>query len=73
MEGKQGYEGLWAIAQTAILVQPTSAEHVIGWLNSHLKDAPCATHATIQGAVMKVVRRENGKFDLELAASSGRA
>jgi hypothetical protein len=65
MEGKPGYENLWAIATSAIIVEPTTAIDVIQWLNakSHLGDARCATAATVAGKQLRVVKR-NGRYDL---------
>jgi hypothetical protein len=60
MEGKRGYERAWQVASTAKGLRPAKEREVIGWLNSHKKDAVFAEEAHIDGRTLKVVKTPSG-------------
>jgi len=47
-----------ALAQTAVLVRPSSAQEVEVWLNdpSHVPDAPCAQHGELNAQPIRIGR-----------------
>ena len=69
MEGDANYVVEWADAQTAVIVRPTSAKELVSWLNDPVKskDALCAGRCTVEGKSMIVVKRADGRYDLEPA------
>jgi len=64
MEGDADYEDAWVIAASAKLVRPATQEKVLGWLNSHEKDARFAESCQIASRKLRVVETEGG-FNLE--------
>jgi hypothetical protein len=60
MEGASGYESHWQIASSSIGVRPATRNEVIGWLNSHVKDAQFAESCRLGSKSLQVVRASNG-------------
>ena len=57
-EHRSNEQEVWADAQTATLVRPSSLQDVEDWLNhpSHVKDAPCAQHGELNGQPITIGR-----------------
>ena len=64
MEGQEGYEDAWKIAASARSVRPATEEKIVGWLNSHEKDARFAESCQMGSRRLRVVEADGG-FTLE--------
>jgi hypothetical protein len=55
-EYRPNEQEVWAEAQTAIFVRPSSLQEVEDWLNGHPGDAPCAQYGEQNGQPIKIGR-----------------